>query len=424
MRRGIQEDRLARTAATTEPKGIVSTGLPGPRVSDSEGRPATWTNERVLQLARQGNRDAIAQAVRRGMELPENTRYVMGDAAYPRAVYNPKEVTIFTPEGTPIRNVADPRVTAPRARVALPEGVNPEPGEPPAVKPPRRSEKVELMSEKPKDLGAEFNEGEVQHEISRNKDILRNERATPEEKAIARDRLRDAEESAAKPKAQGRNVKPNAGIEKRLGVKLRGEWPEGHYDFQDLQTGGTVTMKKEGFSEDALNTKLSEHRQAIRNTPPEGRSDVATAKQEAAEARHGEGPAKTVHEEYSPEQLEDAELGIRQELEMRQAGDRPGHYYIENELGEFNPQREQSAAKGVTSGGHWIGIRGMKNLKYTQGFSPSEIEVALKRGNGRVYDTLVRRAVRSPEEIEKATEFKPEGLGGISKTPRIAKPSD
>ncbi len=68
----------------------------------SEGRPATWTNERVMELARQGNRDAIAQVGRRGLVLPENTRYVAGDVDFPRIVLNPREVTRFTPEGTPI----------------------------------------------------------------------------------------------------------------------------------------------------------------------------------------------------------------------------------------------------------------------------------------------------------------------------------
>ncbi|HET8924853.1 MAG TPA: hypothetical protein VFN26_17875 [Candidatus Acidoferrum sp.] len=53
--------------------------LPEPRFAGSEGRAATWTNEDVMRLARQGNREAIQQAVRRGMELPPGARYVMGD---------------------------------------------------------------------------------------------------------------------------------------------------------------------------------------------------------------------------------------------------------------------------------------------------------------------------------------------------------
>lgn len=73
-----------------------------PKPTGSEGRPATWTNERVIQLATQGNRDAISQAVRRGFMLPENVRYVMGDMDYPSAVHNPRSVTKFTPTGEPI----------------------------------------------------------------------------------------------------------------------------------------------------------------------------------------------------------------------------------------------------------------------------------------------------------------------------------
>lgn len=81
---------------------IVPPEAGAPTVQVSEGRPATWTNERVIQLAASGDRNAIAQAVRRGFMLPENARYVMGDMDYPSAVHNPKSVTKFTPTGEPI----------------------------------------------------------------------------------------------------------------------------------------------------------------------------------------------------------------------------------------------------------------------------------------------------------------------------------
>jgi len=94
-----------RTPQSGIPSESELRGSPTPfeEMSGSEGRPATWTNERVLQLARQGNRDAIAQVARRGLQLPENARYIAGDIDYPRAVQSPREVTLFTPEGTPIR---------------------------------------------------------------------------------------------------------------------------------------------------------------------------------------------------------------------------------------------------------------------------------------------------------------------------------
>lgn len=109
--------------AATESALIVSPSAGSsagePRFTGSEGRAATWTNERVLSEAARGNRVAIEQANRRGLELPPNARYVMGDPDLPRAVYNPKETTIFSPEGTPIRNVDNPTVQAPRQRITL-----------------------------------------------------------------------------------------------------------------------------------------------------------------------------------------------------------------------------------------------------------------------------------------------------------------
>ena len=98
-------------AQAAKPK-IVSPTEGEPRVTGSEGRPATWTNEFVQEQAGKGNRDAISQAVRRGLELPPNARYVMGDPDFPRAVLNPREVTLFSPEGTPIRNKANAQAEA------------------------------------------------------------------------------------------------------------------------------------------------------------------------------------------------------------------------------------------------------------------------------------------------------------------------
>lgn len=91
-----------RTTGAGAPSGIVPPGAGAPKVGVSEGRPATWTNERVIQLATQGDRNAISQAVRRGFMLPENVRYVMGDMDYASGVSNPKSVTKFSPTGEPI----------------------------------------------------------------------------------------------------------------------------------------------------------------------------------------------------------------------------------------------------------------------------------------------------------------------------------
>jgi flagellar biosynthesis GTPase FlhF len=53
------------------------------------------------------------------------------------------------------------------------------------------SEKVSTMSAPTKNLGPEFEQGEVAHEIARNKEILRNPKATAEDKTIAQARLKE-----------------------------------------------------------------------------------------------------------------------------------------------------------------------------------------------------------------------------------------
>ena len=114
-------DARSRMARKEEPVGnIISTpGVGEPRMTGSEGRAATWTNETVQKLASQGNREAIQQSIRRGIELPPNARYVMGSPDFERTIYNPRESTRFDPEGRPIRNVENPTERAPRSRIVM-----------------------------------------------------------------------------------------------------------------------------------------------------------------------------------------------------------------------------------------------------------------------------------------------------------------
>lgn len=100
MNEALNSKQAAAEPATPR---IAAPSDAGPRFTGSEGRAATWTNDRVQQLARQGDRTAIQQMVRRGMELPENARYVAGDPNFSAGVYNPRDVTVFSPDGTPIR---------------------------------------------------------------------------------------------------------------------------------------------------------------------------------------------------------------------------------------------------------------------------------------------------------------------------------
>lgn len=141
VKRGKEQDAIDR-AKTREDARVAKTRVSiagestagDPRRTGSEGRPATWTNERVVELAATGNRDAIAQLTRRGLPLPENARYVMGDQDFPRSVNNPREVTRFTPEGVAIRDQANPAAQNPSSRAKI-QIVGEQPSEQPVVSP-------------------------------------------------------------------------------------------------------------------------------------------------------------------------------------------------------------------------------------------------------------------------------------------------
>jgi hypothetical protein len=187
-KRGTQQAALDRVAARTAPNRpkIAAPGTPEARFSGSEGRAATWTNEDVMRLAAKGNREAISQAIRRGMQLPIGARYVMGDPDMARAVYNPRETTKFTPEGQPIRNMQNLNIPqSSRARIQLPweQGSMATPQLRPAVQ--------EMAQPSGAAKVPEWNAGQADFEITRLKNILRNPQATAEEKAIAQSQLQN-----------------------------------------------------------------------------------------------------------------------------------------------------------------------------------------------------------------------------------------
>jgi hypothetical protein len=99
---GLMDELAPTPKIETDPFARPQPSGPGtPRVGN-EGRAATWTNQRVMELARQGDREAIAQLSLRGLPQPENVRYVAGDARYAPSTYNPRDVTKFDNEGRPI----------------------------------------------------------------------------------------------------------------------------------------------------------------------------------------------------------------------------------------------------------------------------------------------------------------------------------
>ena len=260
--RGSARSALSPAPIVTD----INTPIDVARVG-SEGRPATWRNQRVEELARRGNRQAIAQTALRGEELPPNARYVMGDPDFPRAVYNPRETTRFNPEGVPIRDAANPSIAS-----------------------------------------------------------------TAETYSKPREVIRFNDETAP--------------------ADYRPEEP------QEVQIKGI--------------------------TAPQPKQ---TIKRETIPA---------VEKYLSPEQITDAEGLINQEVGMMSSADRPGRYYDENPLGEYNPQSQQSSSRGVTSGGRWRGVKSGRDMMPFMSehpeWGPEQLQKAMRNKDSALYKRAIRAA--------------------------------
>lgn len=82
---GVLRDMLKKEPAavlkSAEQAAVAeSEAAPSAILTASEGRPATWTNQRVLELAKRGNQDAIEQARLRRLTFP-GMRYITGEGS-------------------------------------------------------------------------------------------------------------------------------------------------------------------------------------------------------------------------------------------------------------------------------------------------------------------------------------------------------
>lgn len=169
MTRGRAEDAAQRAAAKTS----VTTG------SNLSNRfvlsPEEWTAKDQIQGI------ATKRAGDRGMLYAGGLRPGKLTPAPPTAEPG------LRPSPTPPQRLGG----SPDSPSPSPQGLRPSPRYKPG-------EKATTMSGERRDLGPEFNAQQQQEEINRNNAILRNPKATAEERAIATDRLRDAREGAAK----------------------------------------------------------------------------------------------------------------------------------------------------------------------------------------------------------------------------------
>lgn len=95
-----EQKAAARARAKVEASPIVT---PATTAIESEGRPATWTNEKVLSMAGTGDVRAIQQARLRALDLPPNAALVSNRAAtITPSVGTPRSTTLFDASGHPI----------------------------------------------------------------------------------------------------------------------------------------------------------------------------------------------------------------------------------------------------------------------------------------------------------------------------------
>ena len=118
---------------------------------------------------------------------------------------------------------------------------------------------------------------------------------------------------------------------------------------------------------------------------------------------------EAIEKVYSPEEITDAEGLIASEVGAMQNGERPGRYYAENQMGEYNPQREQGASKGVTAGGHWYGVGSGRNMfpfmREHPEWSAAALGKALRNKDSALYKRAIAAAVdfiKSEAEAERA----------------------
>lgn len=190
------------------------------------------------------------------------------------------------------------------------------------------------------------------------------------------------------------------------------------------QNEGAARVKSEDLTREANTPKnidaaageMERKSPLFRGTAASPQGELLSPAQKASSIEEAKPEvSKPFHEQYTPEEITDAEGLLRSEVGVTGAGERPGRYFDEAPFGEANPQRIQRSDKGIASGGEWRGVRSGRNmltfLKAYPEFTPSMIENALKRPDSPSYQRMVAKAIKlirdqnlSPEERQTAHE--------------------
>jgi hypothetical protein len=367
-KRGKEQTALDRTAQREQVAKAKAEKAAAPKIIDptkevapgearrvgNEGRPATWTNEFVLQKAASGDRGGITQAVLRGLPLPENARYIMGDPDTARAILNPREVTRFTPEGEPIRNSENPFTQEPTSRVPI------------ISRNPRPIPQLSPVTPRP--------------------GILPFPGAMPEEPAAAVVGGRpQAPERPVASAATGPTLLepiPPMGIKPLQGVK-------------PVLPGVEETPRTEVKPTEPIPKEEPKPEAAAEPEPEEVKIKGLTAEEPKAKGEKKIKPIP-VEKRYSMDEILNAEGLLASESGAMLSGDKPGVYF--DAIGQTDaPNLKENFKTGTRHGGQWRGVTSGRDMypfmRENPDLAPSAVQKALRNKDSAAYSKLMDKAV-------------------------------
>lgn len=246
------------------------------------------------------------------------------------------------------------------------------------------------------------------------------------------------EKATPTPPARGNGVNPQAtqagdiplyvqSAAKEAGAHPAGYQPgdtpgTGWFQFHDPSIGGSFYLREGQVTAEAIKAKmqgrsgtmepsalLDEKTQNVRNAMQEPKSITTEPEEESepAEIKGITAPTETraaakqkavpVEKRFSRDEIDAAEGFIKQHVDAMQSGDRPGVYYDENEMGEYNPHKMQSSERGITSGGRFRGVKSIRSnmpwMDQNPKFTPGNLEKALRNKDSALYQRAVESAI-------------------------------